>query len=392
MIPSLIVLAVGHQIYGADQISIGIVLNEVMEYLGTPLALGGLLATLFGVGQIVGSNPAGWILERRGPKFTFSLAMGIFSLFTFLTGFVVSYWDAAIYRVCFGIGQGVWNVTYYSTIGKMFAKRRGLAAGVLGVMPSIGMLWGAPATALMFVSSGNWRLPFFLLGILGFLILFLIILTAGSIPSKEQSPSLVQRERAESHTSVLKNRNVFLGSIIGVFFALSFSSIAALYPTYLRTALHFDPIAAGIIVSVQTWAIIAVAPIFLILSDRYGRRRFLCYYGLSQAAAAYLMFHVPVGNFPLAVAANFIYGVAGAGTFPMVMIFMQDSVPYAKIGASTGFANLFLYVGVTAAGPITGYVASLLGWSFAAYWLVACGIVFFAAAFFIKEMRVRKPQ
>lgn len=391
---TLTVLAFGHQVYGADQVAIGIVLNEVMKDIGAPLALGGLLATLFGLGQVISSNPAGLIIERRGPRFALCLGIGIFSLFTLLTGLARTYLDASFYRVCFGIGQGVWNVTYYSTIGMLFAERRGLANAVLGLMFPIGVLWGAPATAIAFVWSGDWRTPFYVLGIVGFLITAIIILAVKSSTFKRPGSQVTARgnqpKSAESFLSILKVRNVALGCIIGMFFALTFSSILALYPTYLRTVLGMDPVTSGVIMSLQTWPWIIVAPIFLTISDRYGRKWFLCYYGLFSAFAVYYMFHLPPENFVLAGAVSFIYGVAGAGAFSMIMIFIQDSVKESKIGASTGLVNSFIYIGVTVAGPITGYIVSLWGWAFAGYWLAGCGVVFFIAALVVKETWVRK--
>ena len=375
-------MALAHQVYAADQVNIGIILQDLMKELRAPLVLGGFLATLFGLGQVVGSNPAGWLVERKGISLSLLLGLFTFSLFTLLTGLSLGYWDAGLYRVGLGLGQAVWNVAFFSYVGTLFAGRRGLGMAILPLNYPIGIVWGAPATALIAVWWGSWRAPFYLFGLFGFLVLVFLILAIRSI-----APRPIDTKMAVSikyYLSVLRTRNVTLGSLVALFYGLNFASILALYPTYLRSVVMFDPITAGTVMSLQMWVPIILAPFVLILSDKFGRKPFLSSFGLVAAFSLYLMFHIPPEDFSSAALANLLYGVSGAGTFALIVAFMQDSVPHERVGVATGLANFFIYVGVTVAGPISGFITSLLGWAMTSLWLIFLSVGLFMAAFLSK--------
>ncbi|MEM2273331.1 MAG: MFS transporter [Candidatus Bathyarchaeia archaeon] len=382
---TVIPLMVAHQLYAADQVILGIVLTDIMRDIGLSMFSGGVVATLFGVGVLVGSMLAGWIIRRKGFKFSAFIGLFGFSIFTFLTGFSSSAWDLSLYRIGMGIGQGIWNVSYYSIIGTLFAKKRGFSTAIAGNMYVLGLFWAYPITTVIRILSGSWRLPLNIFGLIGFPILALIFLTLGS-PKETLTKSHIEFE-SENLLSTLRNRNTLLGCFIGIFQSLIFFSVISFYPTYLTSALRFDPLLSGILMSIQTWSTFIASPIILFLSDRYGRKIFLRLMSLSLTPITYFMFNLNLigANFTFTAIASIIYGAAISGSFPLALAFVQDSAAKAEIASATSLFTVAYYVGTIAAGPMTGYITFLLGWKATSLWLTTCCLISFLLAIMTKH-------
>jgi MFS family permease len=372
----------GHQIYAADQIVLGVVLVSVMKDIMLPLFLSGMVTTLFGVGILVGSMLAGWIVQGRGFRFTASFGILCFSIFTLLTGFSTSAWDISLYRVAMGIGEGIWNVAYYSIIGTLFAEKRGFASAIAGNMYILGILWAYPLTSIILVWSGSWRLPLQIFGMLGLFALAIILLTLKPLVS---AASTMREATDDNNRSFLRDRNVLLSCFMGLFNSLVFYSIASFYPTYLMSGLGYDPILSSALMSMQTWSMFITAPVLLYLSDRHGRKPFIYFASLSTAFIVYFMFHLAGSSFATASIACLAYGVANCGGFPMILAFVQDSVGKEKIASVTGIYNIAFYTGTIAAGPVTGFIISTLGWEATGIWLASCSLLYFLAATIAKQ-------
>lgn len=378
-------LMFAHQLYAADQIILGIVLMDIMRDVGLSIFLGGVIATLFGVGVLIGSMLAGWIVRRKGFKFSIFVGLSSFSLFTFLTGFSSSTLDISLYRISMGIGQGIWNVAYYSIIGTLFTKKRGFSTAIAGNMYLLGLLWAYPFATAIRVWSGSWRLPLNIFGLLGFPILALILLTL-KVDVGALAKSHVDT-KDESLLSILRNRNVLLGCSMGIFQSLIFFSVTSFYPTYLTSVLRFDPLLSGILMSIQTWSIFVASPIILFLSDKYGRKLLLCLMSLLLTSIIYFMFNLNLmgARFAPAAIASIIYGVASSGGFPLILTFVQDAVTKTEIASVTSLFTVSYYIGTIAAGPTTGYIASSLGWEATSLWLTLCCLILFLSATMTKR-------
>lgn len=388
LILTVIPLMLGHQLYAADQIILGIVLVDIMKEITLSIFWSGLITTFFGVGILIGSMLAAYVARRKGLKFTISVGLLGFSLFTFLTGFSLCIWDLLFYRISMGIGEGIWNVAYYSVIGTFFAKKRGFANAIAGNMYLLGLLWAYPFSGIILVSSGSWRLPLHIFGLLGFFVLLLLLLTLRSDAWTTTPPQT--EANSERLLFVLKNRNVNSGCLMGIFNALLFFSVAGFYPTYSMLMLGFDSFQSSVLMSVQSWLMFVTSPIILFLSDRYGRRLFLYFTSLLSAIAVYFMFNLPRGNFALAAMASLFYGVASAGGFPLLLAFVQDSVTGASIVPATSLFTVAFYIGTITAGPVTGYIISSLGWEHASLWLALCCFMWFLIAVLTKPTQTHQ--
>ncbi|MEM2146827.1 MAG: MFS transporter [Candidatus Jordarchaeaceae archaeon] len=383
----IIPLLFGHQLYAADQAILGTALTNVIRDLDIPLVLGGTITSTLGFGIIIGSLTASLIIRKRGFVYTLSLAITVFSFFTFLTGFSFSAWDLLLFRILVGVGEGLWNVAYYSMVGILFSKNRGLAIAITGNMYPIGLLWAYPLITSFITWFGNWRLPFIFFGLLGFPIAVLINLFIKSIMLKQYTHSgngAKKDRRLHSYRSTLMKASVLSGCIMMFFHALIHSSILTYYPTYLVN-IGYDQTVSGVLMAILSFMLLISTVIILLLSDRYGRKPFIYCSALFSAVASVLMFQLRSKNFVYSAAICVFFGATQmGGGYPLIAAFVQDSVSVETIGFAMSVISISYYVGNLIAGPATGYIVFFSGWMFGGFWLALCCLSVFTALILVK--------
>ncbi|MBS7647779.1 MAG: MFS transporter [Candidatus Bathyarchaeia archaeon] len=383
----LLLIMFSHNLYAADQFIIGTVLVNIMTDLSLSIFWSGVIATLFGLGMVFSSLLAGRIIEKIGLFYALLTGLFTFSLFTVLTGFSFSPIDISIYRIFVGIGEGLWNVSYYSVFGSLYPKRRGLASGIAGNMYIVGIFWSYPVASIIFSWMNSWRAPFHVFGLSGLFLLVLIMLAAKFAEFRhleERENTVKQKERLPV---MLKDRNIILGLIISFFAAITFYSITVFYPTYLRTVLNYDPVFSSTLTSTQMCSMMIMSPLILFLSDKYGRKLFLCSSSLMLAPVVYFMFRPEFGIPHIVSLLCIIYGAVNSGGYPLVVSFFQDLVEAPLIPLATSFCSAVFNIGSLASGPTTTYFVSLVGWEDLWVWLIICCLTYFLAAFMIKAGR-----
>ena len=391
---ALALLTAGHMLYAVMRISFSIVLPDIMRTIGIPLGLAGLIANAFGLGQALSGIPGGWILQRKGPKFSLSLGILTMTAANFLTGLATFALDMLAYRVLLGVGQGVWNVAYVRTVGGLFPRRRALSITLFSGNYTLGMAWGAPLTGYLYVIAQDWRFPFYVIAFAGLALSAAIFAFLKSsaltpreeslrVPSKSFQPSVSHRD--PSYWATIKMRNVGLLCLIGLVWGLLAHGLIALYPTYLREVGRFDPVTTGLVTSMMFWLPFATSMLTSVLSDKFGRKWLLLYEGLATSVVVYFMFRLPSESLWFASAATIIYGLAQGGGYSIINSFMLDSVNGSRAGAAVGFLNSFMFLGSGFSAMIFGYFISIWGWATASYWLMALAVAFVAIATLTQE-------
>jgi ACS family glucarate transporter-like MFS transporter len=113
--------------------------------------------------------PGGWFADRFGPRLALAGMVGLWSLFTFLTGTVHSLLPLLAVRFLFGVGEaGAFPGSARTFYNWLPASERGIANGVLFSGAMIGGGISYPICAWLLKAAG-WRRMFFLLAIPGFL-------------------------------------------------------------------------------------------------------------------------------------------------------------------------------------------------------------------------------
>lgn len=163
-----------------DRGAISYASKPIIKEFGLDAVTWGAVLGYFGYGYLFGSVIGGALADKKGPKFVWLVAGTLWSLFEIGTAFAGNIGIAlfggaalvgfAVFRILFGLAEG----PTFSTINKTMAnwaapKERGFAAslGLLGT--PVGALLTAPAAVGLLTLTGNWKITFVILGLLGFI-------------------------------------------------------------------------------------------------------------------------------------------------------------------------------------------------------------------------------
>ena len=111
--------------------------------------------------------PAGWVVDRYGVKFPYSLGFTLWCLASASTALTRSIPQLIMVQVLLGVGQAVVPPASYRWIRYHFVeKERGLAIGLYMTGTKIGPAIGAPLAAWL-IGMYDWRVMFVLIGLGG---------------------------------------------------------------------------------------------------------------------------------------------------------------------------------------------------------------------------------
>jgi sugar phosphate permease len=185
-----------------DRGAISYASEPIIKEFGLDAVTWGAVLGYFGYGYLFGSVIGGVLADKKGPKFVWLLAGTAWSVFEIGTAFAGNIGIAlfggaalvgfALFRILFGLAEG----PTFSTINKTMAnwaapQERGFAAslGLLGT--PVGALLTAPAAVALLTLTGNWKVTFVILGLLGFI---WILIWAKIFSNKPEENSHVSKE------------------------------------------------------------------------------------------------------------------------------------------------------------------------------------------------------
>jgi len=127
----------------------------------------GFVFSAFALGYALAQIPAGWFADRYGPRIALGVMVGLWSVFTALTGAVSGIASLVLVRLLFGMAEaGAFPGSARAFYHWLPASERGLANGILF---SGALLGGAIAFPVCTWLGGvfGWRQAFFLLALPG---------------------------------------------------------------------------------------------------------------------------------------------------------------------------------------------------------------------------------
>jgi sugar phosphate permease len=187
-----------------DRISVLIFLPYIQKDLNlTPVEVG-WLGSFFFFGYAIAQLSSGFFADKIGPKKTMNIAIWVFTAVTFLTGFVKSFWQFIILRLCLALGEGHHYVPAVRTIANWFPRHeKGRANGYFTTTWAIG-----PAIIPIIVTwlsadvfEGAWRPVFFVLAIPGFMGVFLLYRYMADYPGQMLQKGKMTQEEYDLITS-----------------------------------------------------------------------------------------------------------------------------------------------------------------------------------------------
>jgi MFS transporter, ACS family, D-galactonate transporter len=227
-----------------DRILLSVAAPLMMKDLAIDGANTGILLSAFFWSYTVMQMPAGWLVDRYGPKRVLAGGYLLWTLSCAATGWVASYPGLLLSRLGLGVGESPVYPSCYSVVATRFSERHhGLASAIYADGAKLGPALGAPLAAWLITAVG-WRSMFVMVGIasLAWLALWWIVAPA---PSSEQPTSRESRVSRSELLQLLKTREMW-GLILGWFgYLYVFFVYVTWLPGYLVLVRGFTILNAG---------------------------------------------------------------------------------------------------------------------------------------------------
>jgi ACS family D-galactonate transporter-like MFS transporter len=368
----------------------GVVINYIdranlalaIPFIGTDLHLNavekGLILSAFGWTYAFLQVPGGFVIDRLGPRLTYALSLGIWSIITGLQGLVNS--AGALIGLRFGLG--IAEAPAFPVNSRVVAawfpdKERASAVGIYTAGEYVGLAFLTPVLALILANLG-WQAMFLICGLVG-IIYALIWFWRYRDPKHSRSVNeaelnyiregggLAERtaERAKvnwSEALVLLKRRQLWGMYIGQFAAAStLWFFLTWFPSYLVTARHLSIIKVGL------YAIIPYIAAFLGVLIGGAVADWLLRSGLSVGASRKIPIVVGMLLASVIVLANYINDINlvitvmsiaffGQGITGIAWTLVSDTAPRELLGLAGGVFNFFANLGSILTPLVIGFV------------------------------------
>ena len=389
----LVLVAASYVINAMDRQVFSVVLPPIREDFSFSLAQGGFLSTIFTLGIGLAGVPSGYLLDRYPRKVVMLIGIAIYSVFTILTALALGFLDMSIYRAITGIGESMQNAALFSAVGAYFYSRRAMALGTLNFAYGLGSFFGPLFGGVMLQSTGSWKLPFYVYGVLGLVFIGIIgFFVTRRFTEQEEPPSVAAASIDERMPEQLLNRNLIVGIITAAIVGTSMYGYLGLYPSFLQEELGFTPTQAGFALSMFGLGALMGIPAGY-LGDRFPQRWVIIGALVGAIVTGYVLFNLittPLQHNVL----SFLEGMFASGfLFVNVYSLMQRSVKTTIIGRASGAFITSLYVPSALAGYLFAFLVGRFDWGGAAIvQLVLIPLIGIVAMLFLDPSRINTTR
>ena len=183
-----------------DRTSVSIAAPHMIEELGLTMTDIGLLGAVFSWTYAFCQLPAGYLIDKIGPRRMYFISMGLWSIATSLMALGHTMSQFVVFRVLLGIGESP-NSPNSSKIATQWFPReeRGQAAGIW----DSGSKWGsaiAPPVLTVLTLAFGWRAMFLIIGVAG-------VVLAAAFWAFYRSPAESRRLSEEEYRHILAGRD-----------------------------------------------------------------------------------------------------------------------------------------------------------------------------------------
>ena len=221
----------------------------------------------------VGAMIFGWWADRRGRRIPLLVDVAFYSIVGFTCAFAPNYSVLLVLRLLYGVGMGgEWGLGAALAMEKIPTSRRGFFSGLLQQGYATGYLLAAAVYLLISnFTDWGWR------GLFAFSLLPALVSLWLRTRVRESEAWEQTRARHTSPTKILFSgpilrRLVYLVALMTAFNWMSHGT-QDIYPTFLKTGLHFSSnTALWIAILYNTGALIG-GTLLGAASERFGRRR-----------------------------------------------------------------------------------------------------------------------
>jgi predicted MFS family arabinose efflux permease len=346
----------------------------LMESFQLDLSMAGLLMSIFAATGFILALPAGFILQRLGPKAAGLIAAGCTVIGAVIGALSSSTGLLLASRVIEGIGMGLIAVVAPAIVGMWFpVERRGTPMGIWATWMPVGriiMYNVAPAlgTAIGWQAVWWFGAAFALIAFVLYWALFRVPPAwTGTMPSAQTGERLPPVEGL-CLGRAMANRHIWLLTLTFCCYGTAFLAFSTFLPTFLVSVRGYSLGLAGFVASL-TGMTIGSCPLGGWISDRIGSRKLVYTVALLLLAAMWLLpFKVTGWLIPAFVV---VLGIV-AGPIPTAIFAAVPEVMGRPQLVGIGMAvvalgqNLGMFI-----GPVLfGKLVEMTGWASAGYMLI----------------------
>ncbi|GGJ98339.1 MFS transporter [Lentibacillus kapialis] len=336
----------------------------------------GLLLSAFLWPYALGSLPAGWIIDKVGPKKTLGWSIFLWSSVTVVSGFATGFLFLFIMRVLLGITESPYFASGVKVTNRWFPKeKRAFPTSVFNMGPTVAKALSLPLLSAIMLAIG-WQGMFISVGLLGFVFVILWVIIYRD-PNAENNFEInndnTHKSNYQSNVQIswgmlFKYRSTW-GMMIGAF-GTNFTLWLYLtwLPGYLETARNMDIMTTGWVASIPFVAGIFGVPIGGLVSDYLLRK------GLTPInsrkipiVVAAILAAVSVMPVPFISSTSISVLLLSIGFFassvpPSVMWTLNtDVAPQGRVASLAGIQNFGGFLGGALAPVLTGVIVQTTG-------------------------------
>lgn len=313
--------------------------------MGLDVTAMGLVGTVYGIFSSLTQPVFGWLGDLKGGRMFVAGGVLVMTVFQLLMGVVNSYPLLMLCAACAGMGSGAFHPQGASGASQA-AQRMGQGGALRTAAMSIFMFGGnfgfgtGPLVAGAIGDSlGRAALP--LMSLIGFALVPVLWLLLKDAP----------RPAPGSGKTLLKINPAFGGlgvaALMLVMFARAWttSSITFFTPTFFTTLRGFEAAQAGLLSSVNLWALAFGTLFGGLFAQRLGDRRVMLASFLLMAPLTYLYWNT---SGPLLFLVAAFGGFVSGASWPPLIVLAQELFPKSaglSSGLSLGFAFAMGYFG-----------------------------------------------
>ncbi|ONI87031.1 MFS transporter [Actinosynnema sp. ALI-1.44] len=355
----LLVLDLTYLVNAMDRQVFSILLPDIKQAYLLTANQAGTLSTIFTLGMGLAGVPAGYLADRFGRKRIIAASLLLFSVTCALQATAAGLVDLTAWRILSGVGEGAQNAALYAAVGAYFHRNRAVAIGSINAAFGLGAFGGPLAGGALLSSTGDWRVPLFVFGGIGVVILVVLMV---AVP---QSVTEVGRHEQSRPTpgsgGRFFNRRVVCCTIATVAAGFTIYGYLGLYPTYLREAHGYAPDQTAVVAGM--FGLGALTSVFCgIFADRFDQR-WVNVVGFAAIAGCGAGIFLLGDAYAVQIALSLVLGIAFTGVvYTNTSALIQRSVPSAKVGRATGLFVAAMYIPASVSGYFFAATESGLGW------------------------------
>jgi len=355
-----------------NQFKVPPVMPLLMEHFGQSAGQAGLLMSVFAVTGLFLALPSGFILQRLGYRATGLMALVFLAAGTASGALSKGIGSLLLSRFVEGAGLSLMAVTAPDIIALWFApEKRGRAMGIWSVWVPFGstaMFILAPLLAVRWGWRAVWQFGWCYTIVVGLLFYFIVKSRTG-VSSDQDHSDACRNLTLRSLGLVLRNRSLWLISLLFCCFNFTVVAFITWGPTFLHSVRHASLIGASHTMSLTSILNIVAAPLAGWILDKTGSRKVIC--ALPLLAMAFLFpANATAGDHlfvALTIAIGFLGGFVPTGVFSSAVEIVGDE-------RLAGMAMAVIQIGQNSGmllGPLVfGWLVQTLGWQ-AAFWTLA---------------------